>query len=129
MHLHLHLHLHLRSGTKLRKWMRCVLFFAQLYQVWGTRSPNDYSYSNSKCICAKVLNCANGCAVYYFCVLAGSHTKFGEQGLPRTIATTLTHKRLNRTSNFGNNISMYVYCVQMHLHTLVAERKCICALL
>jgi hypothetical protein len=36
--------IHLRSGTKLRKWMRCVLFIAQPYQVWGTRSPKDYSY-------------------------------------------------------------------------------------
>jgi hypothetical protein len=27
----------MRSGTKLRKWMRCVLFFAQPYQVHGVQ--------------------------------------------------------------------------------------------
>jgi hypothetical protein len=39
----------LRSGTKLRKWMRCVLFFVLAnvlpYQVWGSRSPKEYGYS------------------------------------------------------------------------------------
>jgi hypothetical protein len=54
--------------------------------VWGTRSPKDYSYSNSKYICAQVLNCANGCAVYYF---LHSHTKSGGQGLPSTIAIAI----------------------------------------
>jgi hypothetical protein len=62
------------------------------YLVWGTRSSKDYSNSNSnsnsnsKCIGAQVLNCANGCAVYYF---LPSYTKSGAKGLPRTIAIAI----------------------------------------
>jgi hypothetical protein len=59
-----------------------------------------------KCICAQVLNCANGCAVYYFFVPA-------KPGLGHKVSQglQLLHKLIkNRTSNFGNNISMYTVC-------------------
>jgi hypothetical protein len=81
---------------------------AQPYQVWGTRSPKHYSYRNSQCICAQVLNCANGCAVCYF---LPSHTKSGGQGLPRTIAIANSNSKCicAQVLNCANGCAVYYF--------------------
>jgi hypothetical protein len=45
----------------------CIIFCPAIPSLGPKVSQgHSYSNSNSKCICAQVLNCANGCTVYYF---------------------------------------------------------------
>jgi hypothetical protein len=95
--------MHLRTLVDLRRRLRSTTFVLQIVVVrWPGKAIFDIARAQ--------MHLRSGTKVRKWRRYLPGHTKFGGQGLPRTIANTWTHKGLNRTSNFSNNISMYTVC-------------------
>jgi hypothetical protein len=75
--------MHLHTFVDLRRRLRSTTFILQLLLL-DDLERLYLTLTKRKCICAQVLNCANGCAVYNFL----PYQVWG-QGLPRTITMAI----------------------------------------
>jgi hypothetical protein len=84
--------LHLRSGTKLRKWMRCVLFFCPSHTKSGGQGlPRTIAIGTKlrkwmRWVLFTKLRKWMRCVLFF---AQPCHTKSGAQGFPRTRAISI----------------------------------------